>query len=334
MKKINILFACLVLTALLSGSAYSQKKMAQAGMKFLLVSTDARVAAMGDAVTGLEGNSSAMFFNPAAMARINSFADATVGQVNWIADIKYYYGAVAFAPMEGSIGVFGFSFVYVDYGEFQATIRAKNGAGFIDIGDQSPSAYYFGVSYAKALNDKFSIGGNVKYAVQDLTKSITQFANGSYTEKAYKPNGLVFDFGMLYHTGIQSLDFGASVRNFSQEIKLEEEGFQLPLIFKVGLAYNASDFLNLDKNEHSIQLAIDASHPRDNVEQVDMGIEYKFMNMFSLRAGNSSPNDEHNLTYGLGFQKALGNVNLGVDYAYTPWSTFSDVHKFTLHFGF
>lgn len=319
-----------------TNSINAQQKLAQTGLKFLLVSPDARAAAMGGAVTALEGDVSSLYFNPAGLARQTSFSDVAMGQVNWIADINYYYGAASFAPEMGLYGVLGFSFVYVDYGDFLGTIRASNDAGYIDVGIFKPKAYYFGLTYAKALNDKFSIGGNVKYAVQDLKASIINVnpISGDFTQREYKPKVMVFDFGMLYHTGFQSLSFAANVRNFSKELKLEGEGFQLPLIFKVGLAYNAADLLDFDKKEHSIQLAVDAVHPRDYPEQINMGIEYKFMDMLSFRAGYSNPNDEHGLTYGVGFQKTLADFNIGIDYAFTPWTTFYDVHTFSVHFGF
>ena len=56
-----------------------QQKLAQTGMKFLNVSLDARTSAFGDAITSLETNSSAMFYNPASMANLESIADITLG---------------------------------------------------------------------------------------------------------------------------------------------------------------------------------------------------------------------------------------------------------------
>ena len=53
-----------------------------------------------------------------------------------------------------------------------------------------------------------------------------------------------------------------SVRNFSQEIKFEEEGFQLPLTFKIGLSINALDFTSLNPEDHALLVVLDAVHPR------------------------------------------------------------------------
>jgi len=66
----------------------STQKLAQSGMKFLSVGLSARQAALADAFTAADGNSASMFYNPAGMARLGMFAEASLGQVNWIADIK------------------------------------------------------------------------------------------------------------------------------------------------------------------------------------------------------------------------------------------------------
>lgn len=333
--KIKILTTVSIVALFLTSSGFTQKKLAQTGMKFLQVSLDAKMAGMGDATTALDNlGANGLFSNPASIARQTNFVDATTGQIRWIADIKYYTGGVTFAPENGDYGVLGFSFLYVNYGDLIGTLR--NNQGYVETGIFNPNAYAFGLTYGKALNDKFSIGGSVKYALQNLTSGIVDITETELTKTNYKPNSLVFDFGVLYHTGIQSLDFAASIKNFSKDIQLEraQEKFQLPLTFRVGLAYNLSDMLKLDKNEYSIQLAFDSVVPRDNVEEVDLGAEFKFMNTFAIRGGYLSGKEgEYNVTTGIGFSQSIAGYNVGLDYAYIPWTTFSDVHKFSIHFG-
>jgi len=317
-----------------SASAGDAKKLAQTGMKFLQVSLDAKVAGMGDATTALDHlGVSGLFSNPASIARQNNFIEAATGQIRWIADINYYVGGVTVAPEGGSYGVLGVSFMYVNYGDLIGTIR--NNQGYVETGIFNPSAYALGVTYGKAISDKFSIGGSIKYALQDLTSGIVNITDAELSKTNYKPNSLVFDFGVLYHTGIQSLDFAASIKNFSKDIQLErdQEKFQLPLTFRVGFAYNASDLLALDKDEYSLQLAFDSVVPRDNVEEIDLGIEFKFMNSLALRGGYLSGKDDYSATAGIGFNQSIAGYSVGIDYAYIPWKTFSDVHKFSIHFG-
>lgn len=344
MKKyiISIIVAWAIIMLLVPGG-YSQKlqKLAQTGMKFLSVSTDARISGMADAISAVEGYSTSMFFNPSAMAKMPNFADFSFGKVDWIADIKYLYGSAAFSPAQGRFGVFGFTALSVDYGNLIGTIRDDNPAnesGYIETGNFSPSAMAFGVGYAKALSSKFLIGGNVKYVVQDIGSSVIGLtgaaADGNYARKSYSASVFAFDFGVLYNTGFRSLNLGMCIRNFSQEVTYEDEGFQLPLTFRIGLAMDLLDvYPLLSKEYNSFLLAVDATHPRDYPEQINVGLEYLFYKTFSLRVGYSAPNDENGLSTGLGFQQSYQNYMLAVDYAYTPFGAFKEVHRFSVHFA-
>lgn len=344
MKKyiISIVLTWAIIIVLVSaGYTQNLQKLAQTGMKFLSVSTDARISGMADAITAVEGVSTSMFFNPSAMAKMPGLADVSFGKVDWIADIQYVFGSAAFSPAQGRYGVFGFTALSVDYGNFIGTVRdddPNNQLGYIETGNFSPSAMAFGIGYSKALSSKFSIGGNVKYVMQDMGSSITGItgaaADGNYARKSYSESVWAFDFGVLYNTGFRSLNLGMCIRNFSQEVTYEDEGFQLPLTFRIGVAMDLLDVYPLMSKEHNaFLLSIDATHPRDYPEQVNVGLEYLFYKTFSLRLGYSAPNDEYGFSTGVGFQQAYRNYMLAVDYAYTPFGVFSDVHRFTVHFG-
>ena len=71
---ITIILTVLLVVSVLSNVlvAQDQQKLGQTGMKFLGVSTDARISGMGDAITSIFGNSSAMLYNPAGMADIQN----------------------------------------------------------------------------------------------------------------------------------------------------------------------------------------------------------------------------------------------------------------------
>jgi hypothetical protein len=307
------------------------QKLAQTGMKFLNVGAGAQQTAMGEAVTSLEGSSLSMFYNPAAMARLSSLYDVTLGQTRWIADINHNYASVAINPSNGDYGVIGFTMQFVDYGDLQETIRSNNQQGFLDVGTFRPTASAIGIGYARALSDRFSVGGNVKYVTQNLGNAATLLDSyGNSTRTKSSKDVMVFDFGMLYKTGFKSLNFGVAIRNFSQEVKYEREGFQLPLIFKIGVSMNAVDFTDLDNKMHSLLFSVDATHPRDYPEQVNLGAEYLFMQILAMRGGYMSNNDEYGWTYGLGVQKAFGEVKLGFDYSYTPFGVFTEVSRISV----
>ncbi len=269
------------------------------------------------------------------MSRMPYTYDLSVGQVNWIADIKYHYGSFAYRPMNGALGVFGFSFLTVDYGKMQSTILANNEQGYLDVGEFSPYAYAFGVGYAKALTNKFSVGAQIKYAFQDLGGGVLSFNSDEVQQTAqFNLGSFAVDFGILYRTGYKSLIFGMNVRNFSKEISYIKESFQMPLNFEMGISMNVLDFTKVNPELHQLFVSIDATHPRDYPEQLDIGMEYIFNNIFSIRMGVTTPSDEQGMSFGVGMKPQIAGMNVAFDYAYTPFGIFNDVHRLSFNVSF
>jgi hypothetical protein len=337
MKNIRKIILIVVLSCgLMTSSGYAQadQKLAQTGFQFLSVISDARGAGMGEAMTSLESGSSSLFFNPAGMAGMKDRFDVTASVNQWIADIKHYTFSVVFNP-GADIGVFGVSVQSVDYGEFLGTVVDKTSdLGFQDTGPFKLSALAAGIGYAKQLTDQFSIGGQVRLAHQDLGTSLipATIQRDSVTIDTVESvsntlNPLVFDFGTQFKTGIKSLVFGMSVRNFSKEVKYAQEGFQTPLVFTLGISMNLMDLLSRSPENQTLFMSIDATHYRDHPEQIKIGLEYNFMNVVKLRGGyvSKSDYDQSSFTYGLGV--AFGGF--GIDYAYTPFEVFTKVQRLT-----
>lgn len=343
MAKLRFVLICSLAAVLLNVSSspgqllvrdIETQRLAQTGMKFLAMSVDPRAAAMGDALTAQEVSSAAMFYNPAGMARMNSSVHAWLGQVQWIAGFAYNAGAVAYRPADGRYGVVGVSLLAADYGEFLETVRADTENGYRDLGTFSPSAMSAGLSYARALTDRFSVGGNVKYVSQALgaaTMSLND-AGGSMRQNV-EQSTVAVDFGVLYHTGFRSLNFAFSARNFSQELTYAEESFELPLNLRIGLSMDLMDLTPFSSESHSLLMAVDAQRPRDYSEQLKAGLEYTFMNLVSLRGGYVFPHDERGLNMGAGLQTELADINFGFDYSYTAFGTFGSINRLAVQVG-
>jgi len=322
-------FTLLLLVFLLSfQNLLADEKLAQTGFQFLSVEPDARAAALAGAMTTANNQSSSLFNNPAMMAEISTELNFMASQNNWIADIRHNAFSAGYRPLEGKYGVIGVSFLMVDYGEVEATIVAPNEQGFLNTGIIKPTAYAIGVGYAKQLSEKFSIGGHVRSAYQNLGSAVT-----SYTAETLNHNMrlnelsvLVFDFGTIYKTGFKSFSFGMSVRNFSKEIKYVQKGFQLPLTFSIGASMNIMDLMSEEYQSQYLLVYIDALHPRSHPEYIVVGLEYKLLDMFTMRLGYKSNVDERNISYGFGIEK----FGLNIDYSYTPFGVFNNVQRFTL----
>jgi hypothetical protein len=335
-KMITILIAGLLVGCFLISIGFAQKnkKLAQTSFQFLSVISDARAAAMAEAMTSLQIGSSALFFNPAGMANMTSFIDLTASTNQWIADITHNAFSLALSPARGKYGVFGFSLQSVDYGEFYGTrVDKTTDLGYVDTEIFELASLAIGVGYARQLTDRFGVGGQVRWVRQDLGESvIPRISTELDTTAATVSNELTplaFDFGTQFRTGFKSLVFGMSVRNFSKEIKYVEEGFQLPLVFNLGISMNLMDFMEGSPLDQSLYLSIDASHYRDHPEQLKLGLDYRVMNMLSLRGGYMNSADRNGFSFGIG----ASYLGLTFDYSYTPFGVFDKVQRMTVRFA-
>jgi hypothetical protein len=131
-------------------------------------------------------------------------------------------------------------------------------------------------------------------------------------------SAIAFDFGTIFYPGFKSFRFGMSVRNFSNAVKYEVYNFQLPLTFKIGIGMDILDLLG-EHPDQSLLLAIDAVHPRDYTQRLQIGAEYS-INVIRLRAGYKFNYDEEGLCLGAGIDVDYFKL----DYAYSVFDAFSD----------
>ncbi len=300
-------------------------KMAQSGMAFLSIDVNTRTAGMGSASVCIAQDATSMFSNLAGMAMVNG-ADVAFSMKNWIADTKQYSGAAAYSL--GNWGVFGVSFVWMDYGAFTETAPytgydpAKRNVGYEVLGDFNVKEYALGLAYARKISNQFSFGGQIKYAYEDLYHSmIYDYRLGQNVLSNNREQVFAFDFGTLYHTGWKDLRFGMSIRNFSRQCKFVDQRFELPLTMTMGLAMDVLSIFFDDAAQH-LTLAADWLHPRNWGERVHVGAELQVFDMLYARAGYKFNYSEESLTGGIGVTKSMGDYALRLDYSYGTFGEF------------
>jgi len=339
--KKNIIITLMII-ALLSVpmSAQSVSKVGTTAANFLKIGVGARAIGMGGAYVSLANDASAMFWNPAGIALISG-GEAFFNHSEWIADMNFdYAGIVVAIPTVGSFGV---NATFLSMGDMERTTEYyPEGTGQkFDAG-----SYALGLSFARSLTDRFSIGVNVKYINEYILNS--------------SASGMAIDLGTMFVTPLNGLRIGANISNFGTKMQmngrdilvqhdidplhegnnekinadLSTDQFDLPLHLRVGVSY---DFLqNVDKNQ--LWISVDATHPNDNVETVNIGGEYVFMNMVSIRAGYNSlfnEDSEKGLAFGAGLNyRLMGSVQAKVDYAYETFGRFDNVQKISVAIGF
>jgi len=306
---------------------------------FLSIGQSARAIGMGSAFVGMSEDPSAIYWNPAGIADINGVS-LVFDHTNWIADVGYNYFAGAYG-IEG-LGTIGLSVIVSDIGDMNVTtINQPEGTG------QTFTATDFAValSYAVKLTENFAIGFNPKFIYQSIWNM--------------NASSVALDMGVQYRTPFDEMILAMSISNFGTKMRLdgntalvlydadpqssgnndkipaylETNSWSLPLIFRVGIAYDP-----VRSEDHNLTLVLDALHPSDNYESVNVGAEYTFMNLLSIRGGYQSLFlDEAEQTFALGFgikKQVIGNVTLRFDYAYQDFGRLSDIQKFSIGMSF
>jgi hypothetical protein len=324
---------------LITSSLFSQvdlNKTGQSTMNFLLVGTSSKAASLGEAYSTLGYGTEAMFYNPAGLAGISNNFEINVNYTKWIADINYLSGGIAWSS--GDYGVIGINFLTVDYGTIKGTsliTDSERGAfplGYKDNGlVDNVGAYAIGISYAKSISQAFAIGGTIKIAGQNLGTNYV-ITGGMKDNNASK---LVFDAGIRYLTGFKSFSFGMYIRNFASNIKRELVDEQLPLIFTVGAAMNIMEVFSSEAaKDNMINVAVDFLHQNNYSERLNLGLEYKFLDMIALRGGYQTNRDLASWSGGIGLNQQVSNYNIEVGYSYSSFKIFNSVSRLSLLISF
>jgi len=306
---------------------------------FLSIHVGAQAVSMGGAYVAVAEDATAMYWNPSGIARIENFQFLS-HHTQWFADIGLnYFGVVI--PLR-DIGCFGLNVTSLTMDDMEkTTVNNPEGTGE----HFSAGSYAVGLCYARNLTDRFSIGFNAKF----LNESI-------YNCSA---SGVAFDIGTLFTTQFSGLKIGMSITNYGPKMRmagqdlltqvdidplvsgnnenlnadLRTDGFDLPLLFRIGVSIDVLKGLY----KSNLILALDALHPNNDVESVNVGAQYVFNELFFIRGGYNSlfaKDSESGLTLGCGVRYSLPSTSLFVDYAYQDFGILNHVQMLTVGIGF
>lgn len=313
---VMITLLCLVPAGFLAGEASAAEFFEKVGTydgQFLKIPIGARATAMGGAFVAVADDASAVYWNPAGIARLQGNI-VSVHHVNWVADANMTQGTYVFSLgfLPGMLA-FNARSLYVDDMEV-TTVFKPNGTGeYFDAGYSS-----FGLTYARSLTDKFSVG---------VTASLVHAGLDDLTSNAF-----AVDVGTLYDTGYRSLKIGMEIQNMGSELSYIDsaQSAKIPILFRVGGSINLYQAL-----DHQVMMTTEFSHPPDNNERLNWGGEYVFKEFFFVRGGYNFGYDVETFSGGLGvkFPTSLA-TETRFDYSYTDLSDLAGAHRFSLELGF
>jgi hypothetical protein len=322
MKTRMRLFLSIYMISAIVSTALSQK-VASTSMQFLKVLPSARATALGDAYSAWASGAEAVFWNPSGAALTEKY-DISATFINWIFDARQ--GALSYTLSLGSIGALGAQIMYVDYGTFEETvlyrpdIKELPDPGFTGM-TFKPFSYVTGITYAKSLTDKFSMGVTFKYAYESLYNgSDIAYTDNGGTTTSYKTytSAYLFDFGIRYNTGFKTIQVGAAIQNFGPDFVYAVEKQHAPMSFRVGVAADliGPNSLFFESSGQRFGIAFDLFQPNDYEQQEHIGVEYEFANFLALRAGYKYNYDTEGLTLGGGIHTVINGMNIRLDYSY------------------
>ena len=337
MKKYSLIIIFLMLGLVVQTQAQLDGGTSKVGTtvaQFLKIGAGARAVGMGGAYSAISNDIYAVYWNPAGLATSSNTSEATFNHANWMADIKYDFAAASINL--GSAGTIAASFTSLGTPEQEVrTLINPEGDGRMwDYGGISAA-----ISYSKMLTDRFSIGINAKYIRENLWNS--------------SASGFGIDVGTLYRTPFNDLTISAAIFNFGSDMQLDgrdtqfntdpnsnidtgpnnipgsydTDAFAIPLMFRFGLSMDMV-------NSRYIRLtgAVDAVHPNDNSEYLNLGAEFAYDEMLMLRAGYRQlfmNNSEGGLTFGGGIKYRFNaGLAIAINYAYADYGRLLDVHFF------
>jgi hypothetical protein len=318
-------------------------------VEFLLLGAGARGAALGNATSAVATDVTALYWNPAGVAEMER-PGLTLSTYDYVADTRYSWFGVAFPFNDGQsalgfqIGSFGFA------DQLVYSLAAPEGDG----STYSVSEAFYGISYAQNFSDRFSAGVTAKFINSRLAKvSASGFAvdfgtsfHALVAEKPMRASFVIANLGsQLQHTGV-GLDFVADrpPPPLQQEVpqdpapaRYNTESFNMPVIFRVGLAY---DFVSSAMTRVTVLGSF--AQPNNSNATGGGGLEWALTNIgqsgFSVVArgsytyqpdNNIAPSgaagfgtdlwateDLDGLALGGGLMYGRGNFSLGLDYAY------------------
>jgi long-subunit fatty acid transport protein len=267
-------------------------------------------------------DASALYWNPAGIVQFSK-NELIFSHVNWPVDIRHEF--FGYVHQLGTVNAIGISITALRTDDFEETTEFQPlGTGnFVSFGDIA-----VGLTYARKMTDRFSVGVTVKYIDETLAE--------------LHARNVFIDFGTYYWTGFGSSRFAVSVVNFGTNMKpsgtitfrdgTRKDSFQdfsPPTIFRVGFATEI-----IDNQEHKITTSVQLNHPNDNAESLNFGIEYWWNNILSLRGGYRANMDEESFTFGGGVSLPLNVIRLNVDVSYSDFGRLGNASRFSANIKF
>ncbi|MGH8003800.1 MAG: PorV/PorQ family protein, partial [Limisphaerales bacterium] len=266
-----------------------------------LLGAGTRAVGMGGSFVSVADDASAVFWNPAGLARL-SYGELDFSHVTLPEGSEYDFTGLAYPTIKAGTFALGFLRAGTD-GIFSRDSRAA------DLGLTSFSETQFLLAYGYPLFKFLKVGGTAKLYNQSLA--------------GYSANAIGADAGVLVEP-YENLFFGLNAQDIvSSDLQLNTSKESIPKNFKAGTSY----LLPLRQSPWGIRVAVDAEKSEKAPVAWHAGAELSYRNAFFVRGGY----DRENIAFGVG----LSYNRIGLDYAFKPQPEgLAASHRFGFSFRF
>ncbi len=331
----TLLNVVLILALAVPVLANDDPQTGSAGAQFLKLGVGSRYQGMADVGVATADDAYAAYWNPAGLVEVENWS-LVFSNVNWLLDINLNYFAAARSFED--VGVFALSATVLSAGEQEiTTVAEQSGTGQT----YTFSSYAIGVSFARQLTNRFAFGSTVKFIGENIGDVSAQ--------------GIGLDFGTLLYTGFNSLRIGMSITNMGSGMQFTGSGLQvdyddqdtqannrqvdaelsartynLPLTFRVGMAYD------VDFGPNSmVTFSGELYDPNDTHQKASLGAEVSYLERFFLRGGYKFRYYEETFAVGGGLQTPMGDdTKLVIDYSWQDFGRLESTQRFSVGFTF
>jgi hypothetical protein len=279
---------------------------AQTGFRFLELGVGGRAAAMGEAYTSLATDGTAVYWNPAGLARMEGIK-LHLAHAEWFEGVSHEYVGAGMRMGRHAIGG-SFS------GIFTGSMDRRDDKGR-QIGTYGYYDMAAAVSYAYEARPDLWVGATGKFLREGIDN--------------HSGNGFAADFGFQWLTPWEGVTAGAALRHLGPGITVNEEETKLPTAFQGGVSFRRQ----LVASGGTILVSLEARKSREDDTNLLYGADYVFPQGFSVQAGYRSGMDSADLSFGARMSRGMYSIS----YAYVPYSDLVDVgdtHRISLDISF
>jgi hypothetical protein len=241
MVRTKLMIACAWAGLLVAAPLARAADPGDVGMLSLRMGIGAREAAMGGAGVASSEGAAALFWNPANNALRDRGTDLLLQHYDYLGGFNHEAAAVSHRAGGGVIGLL-FSGFYSE----ELVRRGEDEVG-IPEGTFRPYDVAIGLSYSRALGDRFAAGATAKFIYETID--------------LYSDSGLAFDLFLTHRALIDGLVFGASLTNVGGQMTLREEPFDLPTAVRVGAAWTPTSDLLKGTPDHGCRHGVPPTTP-------------------------------------------------------------------------